>query len=110
MVSPAHVYNYEQALAHLYPELERSMRETDFLNNLRADGYMSFRTATPLQQDAYTRHPAADGQMGAILRLYREWLHSGDDAWLRKLWPSAKKALEFAWTQWDADRDGIMEG
>lgn len=105
-----HVFNYEQSLAHLYPDLERSMRETDFLQNLREDGYMSFRTATPVQHGAYTKHPAADGQMGTILKLYREWMLSGDDAWLRRLWPHAKRALEFAWVDWDPDRDGVMEG
>jgi len=26
------------------------------------------------------------------------------------MWPRAKKALEFAWRYWDADRDGVMEG
>ena len=105
-----HVYNYEQSIAHLYPQLERSMRETDFLFNVREDGYMSFRTATPVQHGAYTKHAAADGQMGSMLRLYREWMLGADDAWLRKLWPNAKKALEFAWTEWDQDRDGVMEG
>ena len=48
--------------------------------------------------------------MGSILKLYREWQISGDDAFLRRLWPQAKRALEFAWTSWDADRDGVMEG
>jgi uncharacterized protein (DUF608 family) len=105
-----HVYNYEQSIAHLYPQLERSMRETDFLFNVRDDGYMSFRTATPVQHGAYTKHAAADGQMGSILKLYREWMLGAEDAWLRKLWPNAKKALEFAWMAWDKDRDGVMEG
>lgn len=105
-----HVYNYVQGPAFLYPELERAMREVDFTQNLREDGYMSFRTATPIQHGAYTRHPAADGQMGCILKLYREWQVSGDDQWLRKLWPAAKKALEFAWSYWDRDHDGVMEG
>ncbi len=105
-----HVYNYEQALAHLYPDLERSMRETDFLVNLRPDGSMSFRTPVPLRQGGNTFRPAADGQMGCVMKVYREWRLSGDDAWLRKLWPNVKRALEYAWTQWDADRDGIMEG
>ena len=105
-----HVYNYEQTLAHLYPDLERSMRDTDFLVNLRPDGSMSFRTPVPLRPGGNRNQPAADGQMGCVLKVYREWRLSGDDAWLRKLWPHLKRALEYAWTQWDADRDGVMEG
>jgi len=54
--------------------------------------------------------PAADGQMGCILKLYREWQISGGDAFLKKMWPNAKRALEFAWKFWDADKDGVMEG
>jgi non-lysosomal glucosylceramidase len=54
--------------------------------------------------------PAADGQMGSILKTYREWRLSGDDAWLARLWPHLKRALEYAWKAWDADRDGVMEG
>jgi hypothetical protein len=34
-----------------------------------------------------------DGQMGRIISLYRDWQISGDDAFLRKLRPQAKKAL-----------------
>ncbi|HLK46566.1 MAG TPA: GH116 family glycosyl hydrolase [Bryobacteraceae bacterium] len=106
-----HVYNYEQALAHLYPELERSMRDTDFLLNLRPDGSMSFRTPVPLHDQSSGRMmPAADGQMGCIMKVYREWLLGGSDDWLRKLWPNVKRALEYAWLQWDANRDGVMEG
>jgi uncharacterized protein (DUF608 family) len=44
------------------------------------------------------------------MKVYREWQLSGDDAWLRRLWPQVKRALEYAWVQWDADRDGVMEG
>jgi len=105
-----HVYNYAQTLAHLYPDLERSMRETDFLVNLRPDGSMSFRTPVPLRPGGNKIFPAADGQMGCVMKVYREWRLSGDDAWLRKLWPAVKRALEYAWVSWDADRDGVMEG
>ncbi len=105
-----HVYNYEQAMAHVYPELERSMRETDFLVNMRPDGSMSFRTLVPLKQGGNDFRPAADGQMGTVMKVYREWRLSGDDEWLRKLWPNLKRALEYAWVQWDANRDGVMEG
>jgi uncharacterized protein (DUF608 family) len=48
--------------------------------------------------------------MGTIVKLYREWQLSGDLELLRRHWPRAKKALEFAWSQWDPDRDGVMEG
>ncbi|HEY1679143.1 MAG TPA: GH116 family glycosyl-hydrolase [Candidatus Sulfotelmatobacter sp.] len=106
----SHVWNYEQALAFLFPELERSMRETDFLHEMRPDDSMAFRSMVPLDIKQWDFRPAADGQMGCILKLYREWQISGDDEFLKKLWPNAKLALEFAWKFWDADRDGVMEG
>jgi uncharacterized protein (DUF608 family) len=105
-----HVWNYEQALAYLFPQLERTMRETDFLFNTDKEGHMAFRTLVPLGLARWGFKPAADGQMGCIMKLYREWQLSGDDEFLRKLWPAAKRALEFAWKGWDADRDGMMEG
>ncbi|MEW5901719.1 MAG: GH116 family glycosyl hydrolase, partial [Acidobacteriota bacterium] len=107
----AHVWNYAQSLAFLFPSLERSMRETDFLNQVKPDGAMIFRTSLPLGSGVlWDFRPAADGQMGRIISLYRDWQISGDSAFLRRLWPQAKKALEYAWTSWDADRDGLMEG
>ncbi len=105
-----HVYNYEQALAFLYPRLERTMRVTDFTNNLFEDGKMAFRTHVPLQgHPVHKYHAAADGQMGCILKLYREWLISGDEAFLKEVYPGAKRALEYAWVEWDKDQDGVME-
>ncbi|HOX36875.1 MAG TPA: GH116 family glycosyl hydrolase [Candidatus Brocadiia bacterium] len=105
-----HVWNYEQALAHLFPALERTMRWTDYTQNIREDGSMAFRTLLPCGCAQWGFKPAADGQMGCIVKLYREWLHSGDRAFLEKLWPNAKRSLEFAWQHWDKDRDGVMEG
>lgn len=106
-----HVWNYEQALAHLFPALERAMRLTDFGINTRADGRMAFRALLPLAPETlWGGPPAADGQMGCILKLYREWRLSGDAAFLEGLWPQAKRALEYAWQKWDRDRDGVMEG
>ena len=105
-----HVWNYEQALAFLFPELERSMRHTDFTYNMRSDDSMAFRTLVPVGRAQWSFRPAADGQMGCLMKLYREWQISGDDDFLRQHWPAAKRALEFAWTHWDANRDGLMEG
>ena len=106
----SHVWNYEQALAFLYPELERSMRSTDFLHEMRSDDSMAFRAMVPLGVKQWDFRPAADGQMGCIMKLYREWQISGDDGFLKQMWPAAKRALEFAWKHWDADKDGVMEG
>src|SRR5262249_55820318 len=79
--------------------------------NTRPDGSMAFRTLLPLLDDVlWGFKPAADGQMGTVLKLYREWQYSGDLEFLRSLWPEAKRALEFAWQGWDRDRDGVMEG
>lgn len=105
-----HVWNYEQALAFLFPELERSMRHTDFTYNMRDDDSMAFRTLVPVGRAQWNFRPAADGQMGCIIKLYREWQNCGDNEFLKEHWPAAKRALEFAWTHWDADRDGLMEG
>ncbi|MBE3096380.1 MAG: hypothetical protein IMZ44_04535, partial [Planctomycetes bacterium] len=86
-----HVWNYEQALAHLFPDLERSMRVTDFTVNLKPDGAMAFRTLVPTGKAVWQFKPAADGQLGCILKLYREWQLSGDEGFLRRLWPAAKR-------------------
>ena len=124
-----HVWNYEQTLAYLFPQLERSMRETDFLHNTLPNGYMTFRTLLPLGDNQWKFKACADGQMGSIIRAYRDWKLSGDTEWLRRLWPKIKSALEFAWLgsgdpppqgyewtkeqvsmPWDPDKNGVMEG
>jgi len=48
--------------------------------------------------------------MGCVMKVYREWMRGAGNEWLRKLWPSVKRAVEYAWVKWDADRDGVMEG
>ena len=110
--SCTHVWNYEQATAFLFGELAWGMREVEFNYATRADGGMSFRVDLPLEHAASWSLAAADGQMGCLMKLYREWRLSGDDARLRRLWPNARKALEFCWRPggWDADQDGVMEG
>ena len=52
---------------------------------------------------------ATDGQAGTILRAYREHQMSSDDAFLRRLWPKIKKAVEFLIAK-DPDRNGLLEG
>jgi uncharacterized protein (DUF608 family) len=104
-----HVWNYEQAVAHLYPDLERTMRMTDFGVNTDSSGKMVFRTKVPTGLVVWQFRPAADGQMGTVMKLFREWKLSGDEGFLKALWPAAKRAVEFAWDHWDKDKDGVME-
>lgn len=109
-----HVWNYEQTTPFLFAELAQSMRELEFSHASKKDGNMAFRVNLPLASNL-TRESfpaAADGQMGAIMKLYREWQLSGDDEFLKKCWPRAKNVLSYAWLpdSWDADKDGVMEG
>ncbi|HNT87690.1 MAG TPA: GH116 family glycosyl hydrolase, partial [Candidatus Hydrogenedentes bacterium] len=108
--SCTHVWNYQQALAFLFPSLERSMRLADYKHNLRPDGSMGFRLNLPIGAPPNDFLPCADGQLGGIIKAYRDWKISGDDAYVRQLWPSLKRALEYAWREWDPDRTGVLRG
>jgi non-lysosomal glucosylceramidase len=110
--SCTHVWNYEQSLAFLFGDLARGMREIEFEHATDDSGLMSFRVDLPLSRAQRFSKGAADGQMGCIVKVYREWQLCGDDAWLQRLWPSVRRALEFCWIPggWDADQDGVMEG
>lgn len=110
-----HVWNYAYALCFLFPNLERSIRETDFTYNQDEDGRMPFRMLLPLGRGRSGWRACVDGQMGGVIKTYREWKISGDDQWLKKWWPAVKKSIEYAWSEsnydmWDRDRDGVLEG
>jgi len=110
--SCTHVWNYETATAFLFGGLARTMREVEFGKATTDDGIMSFRVELPYENIPEFRKVAADGQMGCIMKLYREWQLSGDNDFLKTLYPKAKEALSYAWKKggWDANQDGVMEG
>lgn len=105
-----HVWNYAQTVAFLFPELEISMRDTEFNFEMEADGKMPFRARRVLGDDPWRMIPACDGQFGSILRVYREWKLTGDDDFLRGIWQNTLKALEYAIREWDTDGDGVLDG
>jgi non-lysosomal glucosylceramidase len=109
--SCTHVWDYEQATAQLFPKLAHSLRESEFLRNTDTNGLMGYRSYLP-DGKQILQVAAADGQFGCLIKLYREWKLCGDTDWLRRLWPNAKRALEFAWIEngWDGNRDGVAEG
>ena len=122
--SCTHVWNYAQSMAFLFPVLERSMRDIDYNTNQLENGKMIFRMLLPPGRegtvsaaDPIAEHgkAAVDGQMGGIIKTYREWKISGDTEWLRHIWPKVIKAMEYAWDPtneewWDKDYDGVIEG
>ncbi|MBN1641713.1 MAG: hypothetical protein JXA09_10800 [Anaerolineae bacterium] len=108
--SCTHVWNYAQSVAFLFPALERSMRIADYAYNVDEDGRMGFRLQLPLGAAPSAFHAAADGQMGGVIKVYRDWKLSGDHAWLARIWPKVSRALAYAWVAWDIDQDGVMEG
>jgi uncharacterized protein (DUF608 family) len=71
---------------------------------------MCYRSNTIFGYPRFTAlPPAADGQMAAIVQLYRDWKLSGDDDFLRRMWEQAAKALEYACHKWDPDGDFVFE-
>lgn len=96
-----HVWNYEHALARLFPDLEMNIREmTDFSTSFREDGGI------------YTRNGGGnvhiDGQAGTILKSYREHLVSDNLLFLSRNWEKIKKATVYLINQ-DGNFDGLIE-
>jgi uncharacterized protein (DUF608 family) len=113
--SCTHVWNYQQALSHLFPALERSLRETEWRYNQLPSGGLTFRQKLPLGSGFDIIGPCADGHFGAIVKTFREWRLSGDTDWLKAQWPMVKRAMEYAWSKdnpdrWDPDETGILSG
>jgi uncharacterized protein (DUF608 family) len=109
--SSTHVWNYAQTIAHLFPELERSLRETEFGPNQNDEGHQFCRAALPIRPLG-AEHPdpdAADGQLGGIIKFYRDWRISGDSAWLRRWWLKIRASLDYCIKTWDPEHRGLIE-
>jgi hypothetical protein len=104
-----HVWNYAQGIANLFPALERTLRETEFGPSQDERGHQAFRTALPIRPQVHDFHAAADGQLGGIIKLFRDWRISGDTAWLKEIWPKAKASLNYCIETWDPDHKGWLE-
>ena len=104
-----HVWNYAQAIPHLFPTLERTLRETEFGPSQDERGHQVFRTALPIRPQVHDFHAASDGQLGGIMKVHRDWRISGDTAWLRGLWPKVKASLDYCIETWDPEHKGWLE-
>ncbi len=107
--SCTHVWNYAQALCHLFPEMERSLRQTEFFDSQNEEGHQNFRSSLPIGETGHDFHAAADGQLGGILKVYREFLICGDEAWLKKFWPRVRSSMDYCIGLWDKKREGVLK-
>ena len=82
-----HVWNYAYVCCYLFPDLERSIRENEFKYGVLETGETVFRLPLPLNRKEFVNmftndgtkfRPALDGQMGDVIKAYREWKLSGD--------------------------------
>ena len=103
-----HVWNYAQAIPHLFPRMERSLRETEFFVSQSSSGHQTFRTNIPIRPVIHDFHAAADGQLGGIVKVYRDWRISGDTNWLESIYPAVKKSMEYCIRTWDPDEQGAL--
>lgn len=107
--SCTHVWNYAQAICHLFPALERTLRETEFKVSQNDDGHQTFRTNLPISPAIHDFHAASDGQLGGIMKVYREWRISGNSEWMKGLLPDVKKSLDYCIETWDPKHQGYLE-
>jgi len=106
--SCTHVWNYAQALPHLFPHLERTLRQQELVRSMSDTGHVTFRAALPDGPTKHDFHAAADGQLGGILKVFRDWQICGDTEWLAGIYPFVKRSLDFCILTWDPKRQGTL--
>jgi len=106
--SCTHVWNYAQAIPHLFPKVERTLREAELVRSMDENGHVNFRSALPEGAVPHDFHAASDGQLGGILKVFRDWQISGDTTWLKKMYPLAKRSLDYCIRTWDPDHRGAL--
>lgn len=102
-----HVWHYTQAMARVFPEIERYLRqEVDYGLSFRDDGGMGHRDETA---GNYGRVVAHDGHCGTIIRAYREHKMSPNNRFLKANYQKIRKSVEFIINE-DKNLDGLLEG
>ena len=97
-----HVWQYAQGMARIFPSIERDLRT-------RVDYGISFDNGLIHYRGENGKEFAIDGQLGTIIRVYREHKMAADDTFLAGIWPRVKQSMQYVIDQ-DADEDGLVEG
>jgi hypothetical protein len=90
-------------------QLERTLRQTEFFEDQNTAGHQQFRAALPIRPEAHTFYAASDGQLGGIMKAYRDWRISGDSLWISHLYPRIKQSLDYCIGVWDPRHTGTLE-
>jgi uncharacterized protein (DUF608 family) len=107
--SCTHVWNYAQAIPHLFPKLERTLRETEFFPSQDKEGHQTFRSALPIRPVATDFYAASDGQLGGIMKIYRDWRISGDSQWMKRMYQHVAESIDYCIHTWDPRSTGTLE-
>jgi len=107
--SCTHVWNYAMAMPFLFPALERTLREQELMRSMNDEGHVQFRSALPDGPRSHDFHAASDGQLGGVMKVYREWQVSGDRDWALSMYPLVKKSIDYCIKTWDPKRKGVLE-
>ncbi|HQX35301.1 MAG TPA: GH116 family glycosyl-hydrolase [Microbacteriaceae bacterium] len=112
-----HVWQYEAALAALWPSLERNMRDTEFDVMQAPNGAIPHRLRVPVylrqmwdEMIGGPEEPALDGMLATILKSLRDAQHGAGDAWVKARWPRLVTLYRHIAEKWDADGDGVLRG
>lgn len=111
-----HVWNYAVSHARLYPTLEISMLNNEYMR-IGKKGQLPHRLVVPtyLPQANDVRiggpeRPAIDGLFGCILKTYRMLLTTNDFNWFKKAYPRIRKLMNYIFQECDPDGQGVLEG
>jgi uncharacterized protein (DUF608 family) len=89
--------------------MERTLRNTEFCENQNKAGHQGFRANIPISPLKHDFHAASDGQLGGIMKVYREWRISGDSNWLSKIYPLVTTSMDYCIATWDPKGKGVVE-
>jgi hypothetical protein len=113
----SHVWNYEQAVAALFPTLERTMRDIDWDVLQAPSGGIAHRLRVPINGPQLHDQPiggpveaALDGMLGAILKTYRDARLGGGRATLERRLPGMRRLMAHVRERWDPAGRGLLEG
>ncbi|HZL43728.1 MAG TPA: GH116 family glycosyl hydrolase, partial [Verrucomicrobiae bacterium] len=83
-----------------------TLRETEFGPSQDDRGEQTYRSGLPIRPIVHEEFDAADGQLGGIMKVHRDWRISGDTGWLRRIWPKVRVSLDYCIETWDPGHTG----